>query len=131
MTKQISIKFLTAAVFCLLLAVSGTFAQSTVTGGIRGTVVDPQKSIVPNATVTATNAGTNQVSTVTSDGNGTFVINNLQPGTYNVVVNQSGFGGFTAQGIVVEVGQTTSVDATPGGQRSNRDGRSNRRSSGY
>lgn len=112
MTKKVSIKFLTTAVFCMLLGIGQTFAQSTVTGGIRGTVTDPQKSIVPNATVTATNVGTNQVETVTSDENGTFVINNLQPGTYNVVVNRTGFGDFTAQRVVVEVGQTTTLDAT-------------------
>ncbi len=111
MTKKNSINFITAAIFCLLLSVGQIFAQSTVTGGIRGTVVDPQKSIVPNATVTATNVGTNQDSTTTSDSNGTFVINNLQPGTYKVVVNQTGFGDYTAQGVIVEVGQTTSIDA--------------------
>ncbi len=49
---------------------------------------------------------------VTTDANGTFIINNLQPGTYNVAVNQSGFGDFTAQRVVVEVGQVTTVDAT-------------------
>ncbi|MDQ3374829.1 MAG: carboxypeptidase-like regulatory domain-containing protein, partial [Acidobacteriota bacterium] len=98
--------------FCLFLGIGQIFAQSTVTGGIRGTVTDPQKAIVPNATITATNIGTNSTETVTSDGNGTFVINNLQPGTYNVVVNQSGFGDFTAQRVVVEVGQTTPLDAT-------------------
>ena len=112
MTKKVSIKFLATAIFCLLLSVGQIFAQSTVTGGIRGTVVDPQKSIVPNATVTATNVGTNQTSTATSDENGSFVINNLQPGTYNIVVNQSGFGDFKAQNVVVEVGQTTSVEAS-------------------
>ena len=100
------------AVFCLLLGIGQVFAQSTVTGGIRGTVTDPQRAIVPNATITATNVGTNQAETVTSDENGTFVINNLQPGTYKVVVNQSGFGDFTAQSVVVEVGQTTTLDAT-------------------
>ncbi len=110
MTKRISINFITTAIFCLLF-IGQIFAQSTVTGGIRGTVVDPQKSIVPNANVTATNVATNQSSTVTSDGNGTFVINNLQPGTYKVVVSQSGFGDYTAQGVIVEVGQTTSIDA--------------------
>ena len=112
MTKRNSINFLTTAIFCLLIAASSVFAQSTVTGGIRGTVVDPQKSIVPNATVTATNVGTNQASTTTSDGNGSYVINNLQPGTYNVVVTGSGFGDFNAQNIIVEVGRTTSIDAT-------------------
>lgn len=112
MTKQISVKFLTTAIFCLMLGVGQIFAQSTVTGGIRGTVVDPQSSIVPSASVTATNVGTNQVSTATSDANGTFVINNLQPGTYNIVVNQTGFGNFTAPNVIVEVGQTTSIEAT-------------------
>ena len=111
MTKRNSIKILTAAIFCLLLNVGQTFAQSTVTGGIRGTVTDPQKAIVPNATITATNVGTNQAETVTSDENGTFVINNLQPGTYNVVVNQSGFGDFNAPSVVVEVGQITTLEA--------------------
>ncbi len=112
MTNRNSIKFLAIMFFSLLLGVGQTSAQSTVTGGIRGTVTDPQRAIVPNATVTATNVGTNKVETVTSDENGTFVINNLQPGTYNVVVNQSGFGDFTAQGAIVEVGQVTTLEAT-------------------
>ena len=112
MTNRISVKFLTTAIFCLLLSAGQIFAQSTVTGGIRGTVNDPQGAIVPNATVTATNVGTNSTETVTSDANGTFIINNLQPGTYNVAVSQSGFGDFTAQRVVVEVGQVTTVDAT-------------------
>lgn len=105
-------KLLITTMFCLFLGLGQIFAQSTVTGGIRGTVTDPQKAIVPNATITATNIGTNSTETVTSDGNGTFVINNLQPGTYNVVVSQSGFGDFIAQRVVVEVGQTTPLDAT-------------------
>jgi len=112
MTNKITIKFLALMVFCLLLSAGQLLAQSTVTGGIRGTVTDPQKAIVPNATVTATNIGTNQTNTATSDENGTFVINNLQPGTYNIAVNQTGFGDFTAQRVVVEVGQTTTLDAT-------------------
>ena len=112
MTKRISIKFFAMTVFCLILSIGQVFAQSTVTGGIRGTVTDPQRAIVPNATVTTTNVGTNSTETVTTDANGTFIINNLQPGTYNVAVNQSGFGDFTAQRVVVEVGQVTTVDAT-------------------
>ncbi len=112
MTRRISIKFLAATVFCMLLSVGQIFAQSTVTGGIRGTVNDPQGAIVPSATITTTNVGTNSTETVTSDANGTFIVNNLQPGTYNVTVNQSGFGDFTAQRVVVEVGQVTTVDAT-------------------
>lgn len=112
MTKNFSMNLLITTMFCLFLGLGQIFAQSTVTGGIRGKITDPQKAIVPNASVTATNIGTNSTETVTSDGNGTFVINNLQPGTYNVSVNQSGFGDFIAQRVVVEVGQVTTVDAT-------------------
>lgn len=88
-----------------------TFAQSTVTGGIRGSVADQQSAVVPNATITVTNVGTNSEQTTTSDSNGTFKVSNLQPGTYNVVVTQAGFSNFTAEGVVVEVGQTTNIDA--------------------
>jgi len=111
MTKIFSIKFLATTFFCLALCVGQVSAQSTVTGGIRGTVTDPQNAIVANATVTATNTGTNAVSTVTASDNGTFIINNLQPGTYSIVVTQSGFGDFNAPSVIVEVGQVTTVDA--------------------
>jgi len=110
MTKRISIKFLTAAVFCLLLSVGQAFAQSTVSGGIRGKVADPQGAIVPNATVTVTNVGTNKTETSQTDGDGGFRFSNLQPGTYTVSINASGFGDFTQEKIVVEVGRITTVD---------------------
>ena len=45
MTKQLffnSAKFFALAVFCFALCAGQIFAQSTVTGGIRGKVVDAQ-----------------------------------------------------------------------------------------
>lgn len=44
MTKMFSNKFLATAIFCLLFGAAQVFAQSTVTGGIRGKVTDPQGS---------------------------------------------------------------------------------------
>ena len=118
MTRKISIKYLLTAAFCLLLSVGQAFAQSTVTGGIRGKVTDPQGAIVPNATVTATNVGTNKVETGETDSDGGFRFSNLQPGTYTVAINASGFGAFTQEKVVVEVGQVTTVDVplSVGGQ---------------
>ena len=106
------IKILSVLVFSLFIGFGQITAQSTVTGGIRGTVSDPQNAIVPNATVTVTNNGTNKAVTVNSNENGVFIVNNLQPGTYAVVVSQSGFGDFSSQNVIVEVGQTTNIDAT-------------------
>ncbi|HEX8773349.1 MAG TPA: carboxypeptidase regulatory-like domain-containing protein [Pyrinomonadaceae bacterium] len=89
------------------------FAQSTVTGGIGGKVTDPQGASIPNATVTATNTGTNQESTVTAEDDGGFRIGNLQPGTYSVKVSASGFADFT-QELVVEVGRVTTLNVPLG-----------------
>ncbi len=110
MTIKFSIKFLTMAMFCLMLGIGQVFAQSTLTGGIVGKVTDPQGDVVPNVTVTATNIGTNQETTVTSDPNGGFRLVNLQPGTYNVKIISSGFGDFLQEKVVVEVGQTTTLN---------------------
>ena len=97
------------ALLCLAFGGGQAFAQSAVTGGIRGTVTDPQKAVIPNVTVTVTRTATNQAQTVNADSNGVFVVNNLQPGTYSVSISQSGFAAYTAEGIIVEVGQVTTV----------------------
>ncbi len=110
MTKKDSIKFLATVIFCLLFASFNIFGQSTVTGGISGKVTDPQGAIVPNATVTITNEGTNNISNVTANEDGAFRASNLQPGTYTVEVSGAGFAAFKQQKVVVEVGQVTSLD---------------------
>ncbi len=114
MTKHFSIKFLTAAVFCLLLSVGQILAQSTVTGAIRGQVTDPQSAIVPNATVTVTNLGTGVAQTITSTEDGTFRVTNLQPGTYSVEISSSGFANTKVEKVIVEVGQITPVNVALG-----------------
>lgn len=93
----------------LMSAVS--FAQSTVTGAIGGTVTDPNKAVVPGATVKVVNIGTNQEASATADGEGRFRVANLQPGAYSVTVNASGFGEFKLERTVVEVGSVTNVNA--------------------
>ncbi len=114
MTKNFSTNFLTAAVFCLLLTVGQMFAQSTVTGAIRGNVTDPQGAIVPNATVTITNNGTTNSQTVTATADGTFRVTNLQPGIYTVEVAAGNFAAYRKEKVVVEVGQVTAIEAKLG-----------------
>ena len=97
-------------VLSLVLGLGHAFAQSTVTGGINGKVSDPQGAVVPNATITVTNVGTNGVVTVTTNDDGGYRVSNLQPGTYRVETTVSGFAPAKAENIVVEVGQVTPVD---------------------
>lgn len=110
MTKMFSNRFLTIAVFCLLLGAGNVFAQSTVTGGVRGRVTDPQGAIVPNAAVRIVNVGTNKEETTNTDSDGGYRFTNLQPGTYTVNVSSTGFASFSQEKVVVEVGQVTTVD---------------------
>ncbi|MGI8653793.1 MAG: TonB-dependent receptor domain-containing protein [Pyrinomonadaceae bacterium] len=97
----------------LLLTVMSVaaLAQSTVDGAIGGIAKDPQGAIIPNATVAVRNVETNKESTVTTDSEGRFRVAQLQPGNYSVVVNASGFGTFTQEPVVVEVGRITTIEA--------------------
>lgn len=94
----------------LTITATQIIAQSTVGGGITGKVTDPQGAIVPNASVTITNLGTNAAVTVTATDNGDFRATNLQPGTYKVETTVSGFAPAVADRVIVEVGQSTPVN---------------------
>jgi len=124
MTKNLfssSIKFLLVAVFCLALGIGQSLAQSTVTGGIRGSVTDAQGAVVPSATITITNTGTNQTQDMTTDADGGYRFSNLQPGVYSIKASSTGFADFTQERVVVEVGQVTPIEIQLGvtGQSAN------------
>ncbi|HMH44808.1 MAG TPA: TonB-dependent receptor [Pyrinomonadaceae bacterium] len=108
MTTFVRFTFL-SLVLVALCAVSA-LAQSTTTGAINGTVTNPNKEVVAGATVTVKNKGTNKEDTATTDDNGGFKVNNLQPGTYAVTINGSGFAPYTNENVVVEVGRSTTMD---------------------
>ena len=107
------LKILKFSYVVLLVCVlsSTTMAQSNTAGAIGGVVTDPQAAVVPNATVTARNIGTNKEQTATTDDQGRFRLVELQPGTYVVNINASGFSPFTQDRVVVEVGLVTSLNA--------------------
>jgi hypothetical protein len=86
--------------------------QSTTEGAIGGSVMDQTKAVVPGATVTAKNDATNAVATTVTDANGHFTVVRLNPGTYTVDVNLSGFTPFNQGGVIVEVGRVTNMDVT-------------------
>ncbi len=106
-------KLLRLSLVALLLLTGmsvAAMAQTTVNGAIGGIVKDPQGAIIPNATVTVRNVETNKEGTATSDGEGRFRVVQLDPGNYAVTVNATGFGTFTQDQVVVEVGRVTTLD---------------------
>lgn len=108
MPKIFSFSF--AALLVLALSAFNVMAQSTTTGAIGVTVTDPKGAVVPSATVTARNIDTNKENTATTDDEGRGRIVNLQPGNYLLTITAAGFGTFTKDQIVVEVGRVTSLD---------------------
>ena len=91
----------------------------TQTARLVGTVHDKTGAVVPNAKVTAVNAGTKVKTEGTSNASGDYVLPALQPGTYSLTVEASGFrksvvdgieldaAANVSQGITLEVGQLT------------------------
>jgi hypothetical protein len=96
----------------MLFALSAVaFGQGTTTGAIGGVVVNPNKEVVPGASVTVKNVGTNKEDTVATDDQGRFRIPNLDPGTYNVTINATGFSPYVQERVIVEVGSVTPINA--------------------
>src|SRR5580765_2133128 len=109
MTRNMYFRLALTITLSIMACVGTTFAQSAVNGAISGKIADPQGSVVPNATVTITNIGTNSATTVTTSDDGVYKVTNLAPGTYRVETSVTGFG--PAKGdVIVEVGKTTTMD---------------------
>jgi len=93
------------------LLTASTFAQIP-TGTILGGVKDAQGAVVPGATVTATNTGTQASRSATTDAEGQYTLPLLPVGKYTVDITMSGFKNFSRTGIILEVGRNARIDAT-------------------
>jgi hypothetical protein len=75
-------------IVCCLLTMRGFAAD---TGAMRGIVHDPQHRPLPGAQVLLHNSGSTFSTTVVSDANGEFQVNNMPEGSYVVTVSAAGF----------------------------------------
>jgi carboxypeptidase family protein len=110
--KQIHRNFLCLAMVCLPLCLLPVAAigQTSTEGAIAGTVEDPSGAIVGGATVTIHREATNADISLTADGSGYFKAPLLEPGAYSVSISASGFAGYRANGVLVQVGQVTTLE---------------------
>lgn len=94
-----------------LLLTGMVFAQGVgASGDIRGTVTDPSGAVVTGANITATDVAKGIKHTVATDANGQYRLTGLQPATYSLSVSKPGFQSELAKNVVVNVGQTSTVD---------------------
>src|SRR5207247_4117482 len=78
-------------------------------GAITGTVNDTSGARLPGVAITATNVATNVMSSTTTNTEGDFAILFLNPGTYTVSAELSGFKKLVRQGIEVRVADRLSL----------------------
>ncbi len=80
---------LLSILFCF--AFSLPVLAQTRSGEANGTVTDASGAVVPGAAVTLTNTATNIQDHTTTNGSGVFRFVNVEPGTYTLKVEKSGF----------------------------------------
>ncbi len=98
--------FLLLGIVVCLAAVA--FGQSS-TGTIGGSVRDAQGAVIPDASVTITNQGTNRAVELKSNGDGLFSLPGLDPGPYKIEVKQTGFRTETRV-VMLQTAQVLSLD---------------------
>src|SRR5215472_8313392 len=92
--------------FCLAPVLAG----QTNAGSITGTALDQQQAVMAGVKVTATNLATN-VSQVTASSNaGLYSIPALEPGSYRLTAERTGFKKLIREPITVEANKAIAVD---------------------
>jgi hypothetical protein len=86
----------------------GAWAQDNAT--ITGSVIDPTGAVVPNVTVTLTNAATWQVRNAVSNDSGIYTFPSLNVGRFSLSAAAAGFEKYTKTDITVNVDQTLRED---------------------
>jgi hypothetical protein len=97
--------------FLLALCFAPTAFAQTHRASIRGTISDPNKAVIPGATVTVSSEATNEIRTVVSGSAGEYGISSLPPGTYRVEVEVGGFRKY-ARVVTLQVDQEARLDAS-------------------
>ncbi len=89
-----------------ILGLAVGLAATTKPGSLHGRVVDPQKAPVAQAHVRLVNAGGGSAAETTSNAEGDFVLENIEPGVYQVVAEAASF-----------VSVTSALSVAPGKQQ--------------
>ncbi len=97
--------------FALLLFSAGEILAQGTTSRVTGTVTDSSGSVVPGASVTLTNEGTNTSLTTQTSDNGIYIFDLIQPGTYTVTIEKSGFKKLVSSKNAALVNQPATVNA--------------------
>lgn len=104
--KRFARLVLTTALFCCALPC----LSQTETATISGRVTDPQGAVISGAEVQVQNVLTGWETVTRTNSSGLYVVTALQPGTYRVIVSNSGFKQIVKPGVILNVQDNASLN---------------------
>ena len=108
----------TARAVCISLlailqaGVASRLNAQTPTATLSGTVSDISGAVVAGAEITLTNSDAGLSRTTHTDDKGRYSLTNIEPGTYEVRAEHSGFKVTIQKGVVLGVGGATAIHIT-------------------
>jgi len=98
-------------IICSLVALAAVVhdAAAQDTGIVSGTIVDGSDQVLPGATVTLVNEATGDRRATVANGRGDFAFRGIQPGTFTVLVDLSGFRPYARRNNVLNASSTLSL----------------------
>ena len=110
MTKPRFRLTLPALILASAFSPCGRTQTSLVSAALEGSVSDSSGGRINAAKVTVREVETHQSREVSTNGEGTFHISGLPPGTYEVSASQPGFGPYKHAGVMLPLGATVHLD---------------------
>jgi hypothetical protein len=97
---------------CLVLLLSPMLLRAQIANNtsLVGTVVDSSGGVISNSEVSAIEENTKVLSSGVTNAEGYYAITFIQPGTYDITVEDPGFKKMTKTGVVVPVDQAVRTD---------------------
>ena len=96
---------------CLVCAVPRPASAQVLYGTLTGIVTDPSGAVVPNAAVKAVEVATHVEHSATSNADGVYLLSDLNPGVYQVIVSAPGFSSFQQDNVTVLTNTAQRVNA--------------------
>jgi iron complex outermembrane receptor protein len=95
---------------CALLLLLGSLQAFAQSGQVRGTIKDPDQSVVSGAVVTLSNLHTATPLQATTNDSGQYTFSSVAPGTYRLEAHKPGFVTAAVPSVIVTANQTVTQD---------------------
>ncbi|MGH9449334.1 MAG: carboxypeptidase regulatory-like domain-containing protein [Terriglobia bacterium] len=109
-TRMGTAAWIVGLIACCLFVVAPLAGQTTF-GTIAGTVTDQSGAVIPGATVVVVNEATGVERRADTSGAGVYAVPDLNPGSYRVSVEKTGFRTYEKTGAHLNANATVDVDA--------------------